>query len=161
MLRWVLLNGGLLSAGSAGGLAEESDRSAKASYPTADGVRRQVLVCRFRIFMWRPGWSQTKLSPKLLSQYTWGSGVQDCSRGAQGYEDGLDIPCLVVESVVHCWGFEKVHLVVVPDPGCLDALSISLSCSRGVLYSASCWALCPAELPLSIPEETAVFFQAW
>jgi len=43
------VNEGLLSAGSAGELAEQLDRSAKASPPS--GVGRRVLVCSFRIIM--------------------------------------------------------------------------------------------------------------
>lgn len=67
--------------------------------------------------MWRQGWSQAKPSPKLLSQYPWGSGVssqytrssgvQACGRGAQDYEDVLGSPRLVVEPAARCWGVWK------------------------------------------------------
>lgn len=68
MLSLALLHEGVLSASSAGELAEESDSSAEASPPS--GVEKLILVCSFRIFIWRQGGSQTKPCPKLFSRYT-------------------------------------------------------------------------------------------
>lgn len=153
MLEWALLNEGLPIAGSAGELAKESDRSANASLH--GGVGRLDLVCSFRIFMWRQGWSHTKPSPKflsqhtwcsgLLSQYTWDSRAQDLSRGAQDYEDGLDIPHLVVEPAACCRGVWKMHLVVVRDPGHLRCFIQMPLLQQGsvvqyqLLSTVSCW----------------------
>ena len=150
MLGLALVNEGLLSAGSAGELAEQLDRSAKASPPS--GVGRRVLVCSFRIIMWRPGWSQTKPSAKLFSWYTWGSGVQDCSRGAQDYDDGLNIPCVVVEPAACCWGVWKdgsgggarsrASWMLYPDPRVSAGEHCTVSCRTGCCYGCQaghCW----------------------
>lgn len=124
MLGLALLNEGLLRAGSAGELAEESDGSANASPPS--GVGRLVLVCSFGIFMWRQGWSQTKPSYRLWATLLRGRFLMKYTVPAYRVCFQASVPA----SILMLW-------IQDDQSGPVEQRSLDWGCPRNFLFSSS------------------------